>query len=192
LPRDDFSSEITAWRKGFCGWWRRVRSSDLREWLFHSHMGSGSGVTNSSGVGSGVGTNYLSGVTLGGDILFGSDFGSGLFAFGLSAKMMPKALELLFAPHFLTTFWFFFTQCDTLTHSWHHKSSNSLDPQMTAEGTVGAPTCYCLYIVSIAKNSVFVLFCGQLCGSSYWKKKKSHWVHLWSLTLPLIKRHNHT
>jgi hypothetical protein len=26
------------------------------------------------------------------------------------------------------------------THLWHHKSSS--DPQMTAEGTVGAPTCF--------------------------------------------------
>jgi hypothetical protein len=31
------------------------------------------------------------------------------------------------------------TQCDTITHLWHHKSSS--DPQMTAEGRVGTPTC---------------------------------------------------
>jgi hypothetical protein len=37
--------------------------SDLREWLFHSHMGSGSGETNFSGVGSGVGAKNISGVT---------------------------------------------------------------------------------------------------------------------------------
>jgi hypothetical protein len=59
----------------------------------------------------------------------------------------------------LTTFWqlfwqlfdnFFFsflTQCDTITHLWHHKSSS--DPQMTAEGTVGAPTCYSNKIVTL-------------------------------------------
>jgi hypothetical protein len=34
------------------------------------------------------------------------------------------------------------TQCDTITHLSHHKSSNSLDPQMTAKGTVEAPTCF--------------------------------------------------
>jgi hypothetical protein len=33
------------------------------------------------------------------------------------------------------------THCDTLTLLWHRKSSNSLDPIKTAEGTVGAPTC---------------------------------------------------
>jgi hypothetical protein len=33
--------------------------SDLRDWLFHSHMGSGSGVTNSLGLGSGMGANNL-------------------------------------------------------------------------------------------------------------------------------------
>jgi hypothetical protein len=46
-------------------------------------MGSGSGVTNSlgvgSGVGSGVGVNNHSGVTLGVDLLFGSDLGRGIF-----------------------------------------------------------------------------------------------------------------
>jgi hypothetical protein len=42
-------------------------------------MGLGSGVTNSSGVGSGVGANNLFGVTLGVYLLFGSDFGSGIF-----------------------------------------------------------------------------------------------------------------
>jgi hypothetical protein len=42
-----------------------------------------------------------------------------IFAFGLSAKLMPKALELLFAPPpFLLIF------------------------SMAAEGTVGAPTCF--------------------------------------------------
>jgi hypothetical protein len=127
-----------------------------------------------------------------------------LFAFGLSAKLMPKALELfdsffttflqfvgnflqlfdnfltilcqlwqilttfdnfsttfqqlftIFSKPFdifLTIFWqlfdnvffYFLTQCNTITHLCHHKSS--LDPQMTAEGTVGAPTCFYLYIV---------------------------------------------
>jgi hypothetical protein len=43
--------------------------------------------------------------------------------------------------NFLTIYFFnFLTQCDTITHLWHHKSS--LDPQITAEGTVGAPTCF--------------------------------------------------
>jgi uncharacterized membrane protein len=37
-------------------------------------MGSGSRVINSLGVGSGVGANNLLGVTLGVDLLFGSDF----------------------------------------------------------------------------------------------------------------------
>jgi hypothetical protein len=48
---------------------------------------------------------------------------------------------------FLTTFWQFFfyflTQCDTITQLWHHKSSS--DPQMTAEGTEGAPTCFTFF-----------------------------------------------
>jgi hypothetical protein len=46
-------------------------------------MGSGSRVTNSwgvkSGVGSGVGVNNLLGEISGVDLLFGSDFGSGFF-----------------------------------------------------------------------------------------------------------------
>jgi hypothetical protein len=46
-----------------------------------------------------------------------------------------------FWPTFWLFFFYFLTQCDTITYLWHHKSSNSLDPQMTAKGTVGAPTC---------------------------------------------------
>ena len=56
-----------------------IANKDLREWLFHSHMGSGSGATNSSGSGSGVGSKKLSGVSSGVDILLGSEFGRRLF-----------------------------------------------------------------------------------------------------------------
>jgi hypothetical protein len=130
-----------------------------------------------------------------------------LFAFGLSAKLMPQALEILFPypthhcllnflttfwqlfatfwqlfDSFLTTFWHFFDNFVstfsqlfgnffdnfltinfftfwhyvTLTHLWHHKSSNSLDPQMTAEGMVGAPTC--LWCKKRDKSHVFSWF----------------------------------
>jgi hypothetical protein len=48
----------------------------------------------------------------------------------------------LFWQLFDNLFFYFLTQCDTITHLWHHKSSS--DPQMTAEGTVGAPTCFYL------------------------------------------------
>jgi hypothetical protein len=54
---------------------------DLREWLFHSHMGTGSGVTNSSGVGWGVGAKKLLGVTSGVYHLFGSNCGRFFFFF---------------------------------------------------------------------------------------------------------------
>jgi hypothetical protein len=49
------------------------------------------------------------------------------------------------------------TLCYTLTPLWHRKSSNSLDLLMTAEGTVGAPTC---------------LETNQL-AASYWKIEKT-------------------
>ena len=42
----------------------------------------------------------------------------------------------------VTPMWLDFTHCDTVTPMWHRKSSNSLDPWMTSEGTVGAPTCF--------------------------------------------------
>jgi hypothetical protein len=78
-----------------------IDASDLQEWLFHSHMGSGSGsgVTNSlgvgSGVGSGVGANYLLRVTLGVDLSFESDFGSGLCIVYI-LLVLQKAVNLSF------------------------------------------------------------------------------------------------
>jgi hypothetical protein len=68
-------------------------TSDLREWLLHSHMGSG--LTNSLWEGSGVETNYLSEVTSGVDILFGSDFGRWLFVVFILLEWQ-KAVYLFF------------------------------------------------------------------------------------------------
>jgi hypothetical protein len=50
-----------------------VITSDLREWLFHS------GVGKSTELVSGVEAKNIFGVTSGEDIIFRSDFGSGLF-----------------------------------------------------------------------------------------------------------------
>jgi hypothetical protein len=38
--------------------------------------------------------------------------------------------------------WYTVTPSKNLAHLGHQKSWNSLDPPMTAEGTVGAPTCF--------------------------------------------------
>jgi opacity protein-like surface antigen len=61
----------------------------------HSHMGSGSGVTNSSGVGlgvgSGVGANNLSRVTSGVDLLFGRDFTGPGYDFEVKTATFWKA-----------------------------------------------------------------------------------------------------
>jgi hypothetical protein len=53
-------------------------------------------VTNSSGLGSGEGTNYLSGVTSRVDILFRSDFGIKLFFSLYILLVFQKAVYLSF------------------------------------------------------------------------------------------------
>jgi hypothetical protein len=67
----------------------------------------------------------------------------------------------LFWQLFDNLFFYFLTQCDTITHLWHHKSPS--DPQMTAEGTVGAPTCFFMCIVFWRVKIIKLLPISLLC-----------------------------